>query len=663
MRMIISAVKKEKNMTQARWKTRYLRMTKKGCFHYTAGILPDVLLSAKIYLMRSENAKSWFDVSKGDVLHLFKTQGNPENRTKLILWLVTVVLTPITLAGALIGYVRGYNRFMYRNSEYPVLYPILPIVRVAMIIGAVMIWVVLLVVIWLFITLIPEEWLYGGAIFYYLGINAVLGLFVFLVFKGWRIGINNALVEGNKFGSARFARDSELKPYQDGKGFYIGCDYSFSDKGHILTCAGTRGGKGTNLIIPNLLGASEYQGSWVVIDPKGENAAITARYQAAQGQQVVVLNPWGLLAENLPPAASYNPLDILKDTSNINLVDDAQMVAEMIVPIDRNDRNKFFTDNARAIVSGLLLHMVTYDESLAQDKVKDDETETPKTIEQSLTTLWKWVRLPKAQWQKLIEDMNVNDHKAFGDTVKQAANEIEKLMVAGDRTWGNIIATVLQCTDFIKSPALQQSMQSSFNPSTLSDGKTTMYIIIPADKLQSHARWLRLVVTTTMRAVVRKPKERVCFLLDEFAALGYLPEIETALSTYAGFNITVWTILQSLIQLQAHYSDNWETFVGNSTVRQFFSVNDNFTAEYVSKAIGQTSHVISEVLPFGLGKSESNARALVTPDELRRASGERIFTFIADKPVTFYFKVPYYYMPRLYDNYKARYDENPYYKN
>ena len=42
---------------------------------------------------------------------------------------------------------------------------------------------------------------------------------------------------------------------------------------HLLTVAPTRSGKGVSSIIPNLL---TYQGSAIVIDPKGENALITA---------------------------------------------------------------------------------------------------------------------------------------------------------------------------------------------------------------------------------------------------------------------------------------------------------------------------------------------------------------------------------------------------
>ena len=77
-----------------------------------------------------------------------------------------------------------------------------------------------------------------------------------------------------------------------------------------MTTAGTRSGKGVNLIIPNLLGIAPYSGSFVVIDPKGENAAITARRQEELGREVIILNPWNLLDMRNDP---YNPFDLIDD--------------------------------------------------------------------------------------------------------------------------------------------------------------------------------------------------------------------------------------------------------------------------------------------------------------------------------------------------------------
>jgi len=63
---------------------------------------------------------------------------------------------------------------------------------------------------------------------------------------------------------------------------------------HTLIVARTRTGKGTRVIVPTLL---RYGGSALVIDPKGENAAITAMVRKVQlGQSIHILNPWNELA-------------------------------------------------------------------------------------------------------------------------------------------------------------------------------------------------------------------------------------------------------------------------------------------------------------------------------------------------------------------------------
>ena len=125
---------------------------------------------------------------------------------------------------------------------------------------------------------------------------------------------------------------------------------------------------------------------------------------------------------------------------------------------------------------------------------------------------------------------------------------------------------------------------------------------------------------------------------------------------YAGYNVTVWPILQSLIQLKNLYKDNWETFISNCTVRQYFTVNDNFSADYISKALGETSHILSKKNRAGGEDVEANKRLLVTPDELRRESGKKIFMFIDDLPPTYVDKLPYYLVPTL----NNRADKNPY---
>src|SRR5262245_15542350 len=77
------------------------------------------------------------------------------------------------------------------------------------------------------------------------------------------------------------------------------------NEGHLITIAPTGAGKGVGCIVPALL---RYQGPVIVVDPKGENVAITARRRGEMGHTVVVLDPIGVTDQ---PSASLNPLQLL----------------------------------------------------------------------------------------------------------------------------------------------------------------------------------------------------------------------------------------------------------------------------------------------------------------------------------------------------------------
>src|SRR6202011_5451272 len=115
--------------------------------------------------------------------------------------------------------------------------------------------------------------------------------------------------------------------------------------------------------------------------------------------------------------------------------------------------------------------------------------------------------------------------------------------------------------------------------------------ILPADRLATHANFLRLVVTSALRALLRSPPSDklppVLFLLDEFARLGYLPPIETAMGIARGFGVQIWPILHDLNQLTALYKERWQTFIDNAGVLSAFAPRDLFTAKYLCDLCGQ----------------------------------------------------------------------------
>lgn len=124
-------------------------------------------------------------------------------------------------------------------------------------------------------------------------------------------------------------------------------------EGHLLTIAPTGAGKGVGCIVPALL---RYMGSAIVLDPKGENASITARWRRSNGQQVVVLDPMGLTGQE---SGTLNPLDLI-DPAAATGVDDAAALVTALLPNSLDDgKNTFWVSRARQLLLALILHAVT----------------------------------------------------------------------------------------------------------------------------------------------------------------------------------------------------------------------------------------------------------------------------------------------------------------
>jgi type IV secretion system protein VirD4 len=593
-----------------------------------------------------------------DLKVLFRAEPDPERPVKLLLYALGLVFFAFP-AGALVGYRYAYKKLFPNQDRFPELVGMPRLVYAAMVGGVFLVFLYPLAGLLIFAigtffaaTVSPYLGIFIFGAITYLLVNFFFTSGVMLAFEAWRAGIHNAIGERTRYGSAEYMPADQLvadygQPHLAKNGFYVGQGAYYGDAGHLLTVAGTRAGKGVNIIVPNLLktGPFNKKGCWVVIDPKGENAAITAQAQRDMGRKVVMLNPWDLLNLGNSP---YNPLDILK-MDKYNLVDDVEMIAESIVPKGPNT-DDHFNNRARSVISGLLLHLVTKPSPTAP--LVDDS-------DKHLGTLWEWLRLDMKEWLDLINSMVKNTHPYAGDVVQASAYEILALMENGEREWSSIRSTAQKWTDFLKSPALRESLAVSqdFNSADLAQDLVTVYIIIPADRLKTQSQWLRLLVTSLMRSVIRNPKNEVCFLLDEYYALGYLSEIDIALGSYAGYGVHVWAILQNLVQLQDQHGASWENFISSCSVKHFFNVSDNTSANYISAMFGQSSFTVLGLLGNPSGYTQ---RSLLNPDELRRSSAETIYTVIDQNAPAQLRKLRYFENPELIAG--KDYAPNPYHK-
>lgn len=170
---------------------------------------------------------------------------------------------------------------------------------------------------------------------------------------------------------------------------------------------------------------------------------------------------------------------------------------------------------------------------------------------------------------------------------------------------------------------------------------------ITARRRESHGRWIRLLITRAMQDIERdrtKPPAPVLFILDEFATIGDLPVIKTAVGLMAGFGLQIWAFLQNWGQLEELYQRGAHTFAANAGVFQAFNVNDELTARYVSDLSGDATVAGREErrLIGSPNLYETHQRKLLTPDEAMHMNPDTLFLKIKGILPIIAEKVAYY---------------------
>lgn len=344
---------------------------------------------------------------------------------------------------------------------------------------------------------------------------------------------------------------------------------TYTDNRHLLTFGPTRSGKGATVIVQALL---QVPHSVVCIDPKGQNAAITARRRRELGQEVHFLNPFNELGLG---SSRFNPLAHLA-IDQPNVVADVSSLAEALViaPADEGGNAKHFNDSARSLVKALLLHLIA-----------------TKGGNATLLDLRRLLTLPRGlesdgsddEFGKLIFDMVKSPHGFVAQPAAQFQNVTREVE--------SILSTARTQTAFLDDPNVARTMSGSdFNMVQLKDRPTSIFLILPGRYMDAYSRFFRLLITSAVDQLTTRPGgHRTLFILDEFATLQNLGAVAKAFGFAAGYNVQMWPFLQDLPQLKTIYGDKWETFIANAGLVQFFAPADMTTAEYLERRGGKTT--------------------------------------------------------------------------
>ena len=397
---------------------------------------------------------------------------------------------------------------------------------------------------------------------------------------------------------------------------------------NVLVVGGSGSGKSASYSIPN---AFQQLGSYVFTDPKGELYDKTAGYLKANGYEIKVLNL--VRPEN---SDGYNPL------MHISSEIDVDVIANTIVKgqkVEGGGSDPFWDDSAEMLLKALIYYLMA----------------TRPEEEQNLASCAELVRAANTNGgsnllTELISKLPY-DHPA--------RMNYKSIEIAPEKTYSSILSTLQsKLGKFDSKEIAEVTSTDTINFQEIGSKKTAVYVI-SSDTHTAYDFLLTIFFAQMIQQLYDFADQNggalkvpTYFILDEFANIGKVPDFDKKISTSRSRKISFSVILQNLDQLEAVYEKSYETIIGNCDTHVFLGSNSYKTVEYFSKALGEKTierdsiSINRDRQYFKTGQSTSDqvmARALMTPDELRRMDNDLCIIFEKGiKPVKankfYYFK-------------------------
>jgi len=392
----------------------------------------------------------------------------------------------------------------------------------------------------------------------------------------------------------------------------------------VALAAPPRAGKGTGVVIPNLL---NWPDSVICVDIKRENWVATAGFREKSGQKCFLFDPF---AED-GRTARWNPFFYVSPDPR-RRVNDLQRIAEMLYP-DPPNVDPFWTASARSLFLGIALYLFetpsmlkTIGEVLRQGMASDDEGFG-------------------AHWKRVIEGRNSGRYPLSSECVRALYDVIDLAPV----TASSIRKTFTSRLDLWLNPILDAATSGNdFDLRELRRRALSIYVGVNPDDLHRLRPVLSLffqqaigLQTRTLPEHDPTLKRQVLMLLDEFTALGRIPIIAESISYLPGYNVRVLLVIQTPAQLREVYGVNGsETMLKSLAARIVFAPKDFADAREISDELGNTTvkvRTLSKPLhDFASGKGSrgrsvnvsEQRRALLLPQEVKELGDDEAIVFL-----------------------------------
>lgn len=485
--------------------------------------------------------------------------------------------------------------------------------------------------------------------------------------------------EDARFGSARFARDEDLRRAGmlrgSGSAVFLGFTDTmqpifYEDDGGLITVAGARTGKLRDVLAYNICTGLCREMSLLILDVKGELAAIS-QDQTPDGKHCWYWNPLGLHGL---PRHRLNPVGHLKRSSP-TLLSDVKVFAEQWQQRSGAANALYFELSARRILEAVCLILIHLNGVLG------------------LPDLYAAIGAQAAnddEWRDLAWEM----HRCGIDLCRRVEAEIASAREDGSGGFRGILGEMLKSVSCLSDPLIRDSVSPPYDIDLEDLCKARpavqFYIMTPPEMIEPWAPVIKSLFAGAMLLKSRAPQApRQTWILDECAQLGGFDLVVKMFSFGAGIGIRPWAIFQQYDQMNALGPQARDIICASAAVQQVFGLRDWDSVRRVSDMLGvetldyddlahhatlrqQIIALLRATLsgrdPFESGPELSRMlyeqrlatklrRPLLTPDEVLNIAGDRQFIFADALPGAVFARRAPYWTQRFM---AGRYHPNPY---
>jgi type IV secretion system protein VirD4 len=422
---------------------------------------------------------------------------------------------------------------------------------------------------------------------------------------------------------------------------------------HVIMTAPTRTGKTTGVAIPVLL---TYGHSIVAMDLKGELYQLTSGWRAQQGQKIRVFAPY----DEAGRTHRFNPFQMMSGDPRVR-ISEIQTVGAILYPDDPH-KDPFWTNQSRTAFFAFASYMFEqWDQrmrQLADQKAPPELLPDPNSDPQfpSFEHIYKLsVGTGGKDTRALIHDILQGDDHGFVTEATRTA--FSGLAGLAEQTFSSVIGSMQEPLQQFLNPIVAAATNASdFNVATLRREPTTIYVVIPPDKLGESSKLLNIFFSTVVGQNLRTtPQEdrsirnQLLLLLDEFTAMGRVDVLSKRISLTAGYWVRDLSIIQSLSQLDSTYgADEARTYITNHAASIVFTPREQRDAEEYSRQLGDTT-VRRRNRSVGQGGTSysytEERRPLMLPQELKGLGNEEELIFFEGCPPIRCSKIRYFKDP------------------